>query len=197
MITYIAVEGDPDEAAVRKLLKLSDCSFQVTMCLGRKGKDYIRSKIGQFNKVAFKIHFFILIDLNSGIDCAPNLIRDWLPNPAPKMLLRVAVRELEAWLLADRGNFAAFLGVPKNRIPHYPETIEYPKEFVVNLARRSRRREILEDIVPIAGSTSRVGRNYSGKLIEFIENHWDLERARINAPSLDKAIKALMDCQQT
>jgi hypothetical protein len=52
----------------------------------------------------------------------------------PNLLLRVAVREVEAWLFAHKTAFAEFLGVSRDLIPDNVEQVENPKEFVVTLA---------------------------------------------------------------
>ncbi len=64
-----------------------------------------------------------------------------MPDPAPYMCFRVAVREVEAWLLADREQIARFLSIARSRVPQSPETLDNPKQRLVELARHSRRRE--------------------------------------------------------
>jgi hypothetical protein len=41
------------------------------------------------------------VDLDSDTGCAPPLCEQWIPGPAPFLCFRVAVREVEAWLMAD------------------------------------------------------------------------------------------------
>jgi len=44
--------------------------------------------------------------------------KKWLPYPKhPNLLFRVAVKEVEAWLLAHRAAFATFLGISDKLIP--------------------------------------------------------------------------------
>ena len=66
----------------------------------------------------------------------------------PEDVFPVAVREVEAWLLADRKHLAHFLHVPITQIPLAPEELENPKQTLVNLARKSRVRSIQKDMVP-------------------------------------------------
>jgi hypothetical protein len=84
------------------------------------------------------------------------------------MCFRVAVRETEAWLLADRERLARFLGISTSRIPLDPEAMDDPKSLMVDLARHSRRREIREDMIPRSGSGRNVGPAYVSRLIEFV-----------------------------
>ena len=40
--------------------------------------------------------------------------------------------------MADNERLAAFIGVARSRVPTNPEGLEFPKQAMVNLARRSR-----------------------------------------------------------
>ncbi len=110
------------------------------------------------------------------------------------MRLRIAVREVEAWLLADRERFATFLGVAAGGLPVSPEAEPDPKQSVVVVARRSKRRELREDLVPRAGSGRREGPGYASRMIEFVldkERGWRPEVAALRAESLRRCITAL------
>lgn len=190
LISFIlVVEDDLSEAVVRKILRHLDRDFEVTMCLGRKGQGYIKDRVSAFNDSAKGSPFLLLTDLDR-YECAPSLINEWLQTPQHENLLfRVAVREVESWLLAHRTAIARFLGVPRERIPLTPEGSSHPKADMIGLARRSGKNKIREDIVPIG--TSRQGRNYNGRLIEFVENDWDVDEAVANSDSLQRFCHAL------
>ena len=129
--------------------------------------------------------------MDTGLECPPDVIARWLPRAQPRMLFRVVVRELESWLLADRDHFADFLGISINHLPVEPEKIEDPKQLLVNLARRSRKRELRSALVPETQSTAQVGRLYNSEMVIFVRTLWDTEIARKHAPSLDKCLKRL------
>ena len=112
-------------------------------------------------------------------------------RPESGMCFRLAVRELEAWLMADVENCASFLGVGRKSMPLEVESLRAPKQDLVNLARKSRRRDIREGMVPPAGSRRRVGPEYTALLREFVQSSWDPQTARSNSPSLDRAMKCL------
>jgi hypothetical protein len=120
-------------------------------------------------------------------------VSQWLPNRQTTMLLRVVVRELESWLLADHENMATFLSVSKELVPGNSEQLPDPKEEVVRLARRSRSKAIRESLVPRAGSTARVGPLYEAEMIRFIRNHWDISHAASYAPSLARCVQRLRE----
>lgn len=187
----LAAEGLLDEQVLRRLLQQSGRSFAAGVCYGRQGRDNLAENVPRFNRAAAYQPFVVLADLDKD-ECPPGLVRRWLSGGAhPNLALRIAVREVESWLLADRQAFAGFIGVPVARLPARPDDDADPKLLVINLARRSRYRTIREEIAPAPGSTSQVGKNYSGQLIRFVLQHWQVERAAPNSPSLDRAVNAV------
>ena len=158
---------------------------------GKNGKPQLRKNIKGYNNAANFSPWLVLVDLDQDFDCAPLLRENWLSRPGEYMCFRIAVREVEAWLLADREQIASFLSVAREKIPKEPEQLPNPKEAMVNLARQSRRRDIREDMVPRPGSGRAIGPAYSSRMIEFANNYWRPEVARRHSDSLDKAISCL------
>jgi hypothetical protein len=116
------------------------------------------------------------------------LRRKLLDGPIPAgLLLAIAVREVEAWLLPDSTSFRRFFSV--GRIEGSPESIGEPKERLVSLARSSRKRRVREGVVPTG--TARVGDLYNAILLDFIKSSWKVERARRWAPSLERFVQRL------
>jgi hypothetical protein len=184
-----AVEGIVDEAVVRRLIACA--GGDLGLVYGKNGKPALRQKINGYNNAARHAPWVVLVDLNSDADCAPRLRHDWLPTPAPQLRFRVAVRQVEAWLMADAETLAAFLGVSRHTIPANPEALPNAKAEMVNLARQSRRRAIRQDMVPRPGSGRAVGPAYTSRLIEYAERHWRPEVAAQRADSLRRAIDCL------
>ena len=83
-------------------------------------------------------------DLDSPQNCPPQLI--WIRAPLnPGFFLRVAVMEVESWIMADRSALAGFLSIPDIRF-RLTQDISNPKEFLVSLARRSNRRRLRDQL---------------------------------------------------
>ncbi len=161
---------------------------------GKNGKSFLRQKIQSYNQAAFYSPWIILVDLNHDAECAPALRTLWLPDPAPNMFFRIAVREVEAWLLGDQERIAAFLNVALSKIPENPEILDDPKQFMIELAANSRRREIREDMMPRPGSGRKIGPAYSSRLIEFAtdrQSGWRPEVAARNSDSLNRCLRRL------
>lgn len=131
--------------------------------------------------------WFVLVDLDRD-KCAAEASRRWLPEPVRQMCFRIAVPEVEAWLMADYDQVASFLGVSAARVPANPEGLSDPKATLLDLARASRRRDIRTGLVPRDGSGSRVGPTYASDLRHFAVSQWRPLVASANAPSLARCL---------
>jgi len=156
------------------------------------GQDqFLKQRINAYNNAARRAPWIGLVDLDREADCAPSLRKAWLPEPARYLCFRIAVREIEAWLMADAETLAPFLSVARSRVPRDPEASDHPKEAMVNLAQSSRRRDIRTDMVPRKESGRHVGPAYTSRLIEYAEIRWRPEVAAQHAESLARAIACL------
>lgn len=152
----------------------------------------IRGRIPGLNQRArFNGPVLALTDLDRPLSCPSELVQEMTSGLTvePNLLIRVAVLEIESWILADREAIARWLGISVRSVSRDPESLEDPKRALVHLASRSPYRRLREGIGPIRVlGTNRTGPNYNGAVGEFVTQRWDPEVARRNAPSLDKAI---------
>ena len=193
---HLAVEDELSEVVIRRLLLETDRDYAIGTVFGRSGYGYLQSRANNWNAAAAAgTPIFLLTDLDQN-PCPSAMIDDWLMvEPHANLIFRVAVREVEAWVLADLEGFADFLGISEALIPLQPDQIADPKQSLVNLARRSRIRVLRESIVPRPGSTAVQGPDYNGCLGEFVRNHWNRDGASERSPSLQRAWQKLMDFQ--
>ncbi len=188
-VVAAAVEGDVDEAVVEVLIELA--GGQAGTVYGKEGKPHLRRQIAGYNNAARFSLWMVLVDLDHEETCAPTLRERWLPDPVPNLCFRVAVREVEAWLLADAETLSTYLSVAKSRIPADPERLQNPKQTVVNLARRSRRRDIREGLVPRPEGGRDVGPTYNSQLVEYVKSHWRPHVAAERSVSLRQALRCI------
>ena len=194
-VIQAAVEGIVDEMVIRRLIEHVGY-FDLRGVYGKNGKDSLKQDIKRYNNAAKFTNWFILVDLDHDVDCAPGLILEWLPQPAQFMFFRVAVRSIESWLLADQENISDFLGVHRKNIPVNPETLDDPKDFMIQLVRKSKRSDIREDMLPREGSGRKIGPAYSSRLIEFINHQrygWRLDVAAKNSDSLLRCLNGFQN----
>lgn len=191
---YIATEDALSEAVAERLVLEANHGLSVAVRVGRKGSTYLKKKAVGLAETARSIPVFLLTDLDR-VACSQILITSWLGRqPLPQgFLFRVAVREIEAWLLADKGAFAQFSGVPVNKVPQYPETLDDPKQMLITLIRRHGRNAIKSDILPEAGSAAKVGIGYNQILSRFVRDSWSPVKAAQYADSLARARKRLSE----
>ena len=182
---HCIVEGLVDEAAVRKLF--SDLSLTVGSFYHTSIPAF-ETRLRHVNQAARHSPWFALCDLDRE-ECAPGRLRRYLPDPAPGMCFRIAVRTVEAWFLADREGIARFLRVAKDGVSTAPEDERDPKSRLVALARRSRSRSIREGLAPATGDRRAVGAEYTLTMSEFARDHWSPRRAAARAPSLRRAME--------
>ena len=186
----LAVEDELSEAISAKIL--NSFGIEIGIVLREGGNAYLRQKAPELNRSASGMDIFLLTDLDSPRDCPPELIRSWIRGTLnPRFFFRVAVMEVESWLMADRIGFANFLSIPIHRIPSPTDDIPEPKECLVSLARRSKKRRLRDELVPKPGAKIPVGYGYNTRLSQFVRDHWDLERAASASPSLKRTLNRI------
>lgn len=185
----VAVEGLSDEPVARRLLRAAKLELAAHYIAG--GKARLDQKLSGYNSAAQFAPWFVMRDMDHDADCPPDLLARLLPSPSGMMTFRIAVRETEAWLLADAASLSQFLGVSAGRVPLRPDEVDDPKAVLVELARAGTRREVRDDMIPAAGTSAPVGPGYVARIAEYATLHWNPTRAARVSPSLKKCLAAL------
>ena len=177
---------------LRKALASRPAEYFIGAVYSNAGFGYLKKQAGAFNNAAKGCPFLLLTDLDQHV-CPPVLIRSWLDQPLHEhFLLRVAVREVEAWLLADVRNLARFLRIRREPVLIPPEQIPDPKRELLTLAWSSSSRDIREALVwQDEHGQFRQGPDYNGRLSIFIQNHWDIQLSRTKTRSMEALFRAL------
>jgi hypothetical protein len=193
---YFATEGDGDAEVARRLL--THVGLPIARSPGAVGgKPVLDGKLPVYARSASTIPWLILRDLDRDAPCPGGLVEKLAPGRPPLLVLRVAVRTIESWLLADDEGIAAYLKVPRAKVPREPEDLDWPKVAMVNLARLSQLADVRRDMVPEAGGVRPTGKAYTQRLVTFAREHWHPERARHRSDSLDRCIRALVHLAST
>jgi len=153
------------------------------------GYGYIKKNLPAFNKASEVTPFVVLFDQDDR-PCPIQTINDWLQgqNKHHNLVIRVAVKEVEAWLIADRSGLAEFLSVPKKSITLEPELLSDPKAYIVQLAKNSQSSIVRQDIAPGPRSSATTGPYYTRALANFARTSWDFHEAATRSQSLARAI---------
>jgi hypothetical protein len=182
----LATEDELSETVGRRLLVDARPQLGAGLLLRKGGFGYLRSGMAKWCALARAQPVFLLADLDHE-PCASSLIRNWLRElPRPEdLLLRVAVREIEAWLLADHEGMQRLLG-RKGTPSVDPDLLQDPKQHLLQLA-RSAKRDVRRDLVAERGTVAAQGIAYNARLCDFVSNDWDPERASSRSASLRRA----------
>lgn len=136
-VSYWA-EGPTDRAAARKLIQVAGAEPGDDYSVRRgaaSGKDFLDRRLRAYNAAAKWNPWLVLRDSDG--ECAKLLVARLLDEPAPLMRFRVVVPSIEAWLLADRDEFAQFAGVARGSMPEAPEHLKDAKATLIAIVRRS------------------------------------------------------------
>jgi hypothetical protein len=198
---YSWVEDAPSAAVARQLVEhrnktaVTELRFKEGFPDITGGYVEIKKKCSSLLSMANSgLYTFTITDLDTTA-CPASLILNWFsPSlstlPLPKNLVfRVAVREIEAWLLADMHAFATYLKIAPANFPIYPESLQDPKQYLLNVIRKHGTKNFHKEMLPRRNAS--VGPRYNEVLIEFIQTKWSPPRAAVHAASLDRAITAL------
>ena len=187
----VAVEGRLDAEVAQRILRSCGAEPQVPPVIAN-GRTSLIKNIRGYAQAANYMPWLVLCDLDYD-ECPPTLIehriRTRIPASPPLLCFRVAVRTVEAWLLADPA-LATFLGINTALLPGRPEHETRPKDKLVELALRSPRPEIRNGV---GGDrkTAQPGGSYTHELSHFVRNHWNPQRAAQRSPSLQRTLNAV------
>ena len=188
----MVVEDELSGAVMRKLIAATGRGFVIDRIINERGNSQIKIGMQQkYRSSSYVLPHVVLTDLDR-YPCPPALLNNWnVTDLPPQLLFRIAIREVEAWLLADREGIAEFLHVAVNKIPHAPEAEDDPKRTLINLARRSRKSRLAQELVPAPGSSASIGPLYNARLTEFVHDKWNVDQAKLLADSLSRTLNRL------
>lgn len=190
----VAYEDPLSLSIIEKLLRQFDDMFFIKNGYSKGGNDYLKQQCAAFNDASTHTPFFMLVDLDRH-ECPPTILSAWLKRPRNNnFIFRVAVKEVEAWLLADKEGLSKFFNVSPALFSPNPDALLNPKHALITLAKRSRKRDIRDDITPIDQSAS-IGPNYNNRLSQFVDSYWNIANAKKRSPSLCGAYDALQKFQ--
>jgi hypothetical protein len=159
-----------------------------------RGKSTLDPKIPGIHAASTQFGpWVVLRDRDFDATCAPSLAPVLAPARSEYAELRIAVRQMEAWLLADVVGFSQFFAVAAGRVPNDPEAYDDAKRAVVDACVHSKRRAVRDDMLPRPRSGRAVGPGYEGNIIDFATSAWDPERAAGRSDSLARAIARISE----
>jgi hypothetical protein len=179
----VATEDQLSEAIALRLISEIAMPHHVTHKLRKGGFGYLRSRMDSWYQMAQHQVMFVLTDLDRA-GCLVEFRDQWLNSrhPPASLLFRVAVREVESWVLADHVAMRSLIG-EKGVLPVAPDELADPKQALLGLARRAPK-PIREDLLKIIDGQLAQGVGYNARLVEWVHSEWCPKRAAARSPSL-------------
>jgi hypothetical protein len=186
----VVVEGDLEVAVASRLL--GDAGHRVFpgLFVNKHGQAAFWSDAPRYNRAAQRLRILGLVDLERAA-CASGLIRQKIgPEKHPNFVLRVAVRMIESWLIADSG-LADEFELPPSKLPRHPDQEPHAKKLLVNLVRGYSPAKIQAGFVPERLQRGLTGYDYEPRLARFVGKQWAPREAAKRSPSLRRALHAI------
>jgi hypothetical protein len=187
----LATEDELSEAVGYKLITTFCPNLTMGQKLRRAGNGYLRSRIKSLHAMAKHGHVLLLTDLDKA-PCPTQLINAWKGQLvlADALMFRVAVREIESWLLADHNAMRQLFGKKAGSLPDDPDSLPDPKNTLLRLASKAPRR-IRDEICKSPGAVARQGIGYNQILCKLTRDSWDPVSAAERSASLSRACSRL------
>lgn len=184
---HLATEDELSESIGERLVSELGTGFQVDLRLRRGGYGYLRSRIPNFCEMAKRNAILLITDLDTG-NCARSLVDEWLCHRRkPELLLfRVAVHEIESWLLADHAAMKRLLGKGATKLPARPDELNDPKQVLLRCASRAPR-EVRKDLLADKNAFASQGLGYNRRLCALVREDWNPVEAALRSDSLRRA----------
>ncbi len=196
-MTFIALATEDVLSEAIGLRLLSELPTQVTPSplLRKDGSGYLRSRMDNWRQLAQRQTIIIITDLDQ-VSCPITLKNNWLGNrPAPlNLILRIAVREIESWILADHEAMRNLIG-NKGTLPPFPDDLLDPKQHLLQIA-KSASKNVRHDLVKEKNAIASQGIGYNSRLTAWVRSEWSPERAAQRSPSLRRARIRLHELSQ-
>ena len=194
-IDYLG-EGASDEAIARKLIM--SCTALPGVSYRRPqagaGKQSLDKRLNGLNEGAkYSNPVLVLRDLDRDAQCPSQLVLALIPERHPHLLLRICVREVETWLMADVEAYARYCGLSVGQIPKDLEAVGDPKQLILTWVANSKAPKLVRHINESRSRGVPDWASLGSWHSEFANRIWDPSRAAASkrASSLSRAIKRI------
>lgn len=191
---YTITEDQLSTTVATRLVTDCDRRWKVGVPITTGGAGKLFAELPQYLQIANSLPVFLLTDLDR-LDCAPTLAQQYRPPRGwpERFLFRIAVREVENWLLADHQGFSKFTGIPVNKLTPASESITDPKQHLLSLVHRHASSDMKARLVTRHSGGLRPGTAYNATLSEFAAHIWQPVHAEQHSDSLKRARQRLSE----
>lgn len=191
------VEDEPTKAVLNAVvthvnrLHHKDIAFRQGFPSITRGFGNLKKQAMRFYKTNCPTPVVFVTDLDTHA-CIHELAREWFPVTSlneltDKFIFRIAVHEIESWIMSDGEGLARYLDISATNFPVCPDEIEDPKQYLLNVIRSKCRKKRFKEMLPSGNQA--VGVEYNPVLIDYVANKWNAENAAAHSPSLNRMIQ--------
>ncbi|MDR1338792.1 MAG: DUF4276 family protein [Prevotellaceae bacterium] len=199
MKVYIVGEDPVTYAIIKKVLAFCSPKIEIITELPARGGQ-VKCKISKFNKLSESFPVILLTDLDASL-CAPQLLAELLEESKNEnFIFNIAVDEAEAWLMADREGFSKYFNIEIGDMPNATLTKQGGRNELVEmnfsykssmyltheLVNKMKKKEHRDQLTPKQGAAK--GPEYNPCMLPFINEHWNINQAKVNSDSLNRMI---------
>lgn len=189
---FLAAEGRAELTLLRRLC--SRLSLMVVNEIDAKGKSNLDPALPRYHRAAVqaRTNWIVLRDLDHDAPCPGRYIDELGLAVEPRFQLRLAVRTLESWALADFDRFRSVCGFGRRNppVPANRDDLDDPKGTLTQLVRdhgsRAAKRQLLR-----SSSGVSPGPGYTSFLETFLASEWRPDVARRHSRSFDRTLSRL------
>lgn len=183
----LGTEDELSESVGRRLLIDAGYELEPDPVLRKSGFGYLRSKMDSWCEMSNRKPFVLFTDLDNAT-CPVELRNAWIGKlkPSENFVMRIAIRETEAWLLADHKAIRSIVGA-RGKLPQNPDLLDDPKQTLLRLVAAHAPRNIRADLIAERGAVASQGIGYNARLSHWVSTVWSPERAAARSDSLHRA----------
>jgi hypothetical protein len=190
----VVAEDKLTQAVLHKCLNYYVPSCEIVLSEVKSGRGNVQRNLAAYANLSTIMPVLVGVDLDHDV-CAPSLLASWQASfgEHTDLLIRVAVREIESWILADRRRFAGFVGGQSDNVNPLPDTLPDPKRYLLDFAKNYADIELKRDLLPKDFNRyPRIGPAYNLQMCRFVEHKWRPHVALSRSDSLARAVSAIM-----
>ena len=197
------VEDEPTQHVVRRIVDYlaGKVSRKVTLMTGYPfvvgGYGQLKVKAKKWAEAAAHGSWMLVVtDMDTDKGLAPNdfgkkwLGVDCLGMLPQKFIFRIAVREIESWIMADQEAIAKYLHVSEDNFTVIPDELPDPKRELFRIIREKCKALRFKRMLPT--KNQHIGIDYNGRICEFVDKLWRIEKAMQVSPSLHRSVSRLL-----
>ena len=191
----VVAEDKLTQAVLHKCIAdfLPDFSIARTEVKGGRGN--VQRELGAYVHLAQVMPVLIGVDLDSD-ECAPTLIADWKARYGThqSLIIRVAVCEIESWVIADCKRIAKLINAKSDDITKTPDDLADPKNYFLEAVQATAPADMRNDLIPRNYNRyPRIGPAYNIQMCKFVEQRWRPHVAMKRSDSLARAVTAIQN----